>query len=974
MQGCGLRLRPFLFGAGFAAGLTLFPQAFRVGMEAEWSDLSGAGSARADQPGWPGKPDAEWSAMQLPGKMRSIARTMMVYVIVSSAALAFATTALHLYLDYTDQVADLKLRMDEVEKTFLDGISRSLWDLDTNLLRLQAQGIARMQDFSYLEIATDGVVHVAIGEKAPDGILTREFPIVYDHAGKPQPLGTLTIWFTLRHIKRGLLHNLWLTVFSESIQILFVAGSVFFIFYYLFCRPLRAIADYTRNLDVKNHTPPLKLARGFPAWIGQDELDQLVASINEMRDNQRALYESLQSTVQKLSSSYVDLQRTEQALRSREAMLDSIFSDAPLGIAQPTPVGRYLSANAYLARLYGYDSAEQMVREVSSIAQSVYYDPADRDRFLARLDAQGQITDYEVRHKTRDGRLIWVSINARAVRDVAGRITHYDTFTADITARRQAQADLQRSRGELAESRARLALAMEVAGLAPWEMDLATQIFTFNDQFYALYGTTAAAEGGPRMTAEDYARNFVHPEDAWMVAREAAEALAAPDPDYNRQLEHRIVRRDGQVRHITVAFRLFRDAEGRPVKTIGANQDITVRTLQELELRRAKEQAEVASSAKNEFLATMSHEIRTPLNGVLGMLQLALTTGLDPEQKEYVSIALQAGRSLLRVLSDILDISRIEAGALHILEEDFRLTDVFEPIVHAFADQARAKGIAFACGVDPRLPAALRGDAGRIRQVIYNLVGNALKYTVEGEVRLDAYPLPDRAGDGRVQLHLEVSDTGIGVPAHKLAGIYEAFTQVDGSFTRQYGGTGLGLAIVKRLVGLMGGEVLFCTEAGAGSDVHVTLPLARAHRTLAPEAPQPAAPRPVARRLEVLLAEDDPVSRLTVCHMLDKLGHAAHPVANGAEALDYLAEHRVDCVLMDVQMAVVDGLAATRRIRAGEAGEAARRVPIVALTAHAMKGDREGFLAAGMDAYLAKPVDLDELSRALAEMAARGDA
>jgi PAS domain S-box-containing protein len=400
-------------------------------------------------------------------------------------------------------------------------------------------------------------------------------------------------------------------------------------------------------------------------------------------------------------------------------------------------------------------------------------------------------------------------------------------------------------------------------------------------------------------------------------------------------------------------------------------RDITERKRAEASLIEIRDKAEAANRTKSEFLATMSHEIRTPLNGVLGMLQLALTTDLTTEQQGYVETALQSGRSLLQVLSDILDISRIEAGALHIAAEDFRPADIFEPILRAFVETARRKGLTFSPALDPDLPESLHGDAGRIRQVLYNLVGNALKYTERGEVRLESFTLPEDGEPGRLRLVLAVSDTGIGVPGDKIRNIYDAFTQADGSHTRRFGGAGLGLSIVKRLVRLMGGDIAFCSQPGVGSEVLVILPLepgATPGPATRPTSPQLPAARP---GLDVLLAEDDPVNRLTVCHMLTKAGHRVHAVVNGALAVAYLASNGADCVLMDIQMPEMDGMEATRRIRGGEAGEAARSLPIVALTAHAMKNDRSAFLEAGMDEYIAKPVDMEELVRVLAGIPVR---
>lgn len=388
------------------------------------------------------------------------------------------------------------------------------------------------------------------------------------------------------------------------------------------------------------------------------------------------------------------------------------------------------------------------------------------------------------------------------------------------------------------------------------------------------------------------------------------------------------------------------------------------------ELVEARDAAHAASEAKSRFLANMSHEVRTPLNGLLGMLQILRDTPLDAEQEEYVRIALTSGRNLLAVINDVLDLSKIEAGGIDLQEEPFVPAELAGNVSGLFAEEARRKGLDLSLDLGPETREPLVGDQGRLRQILFNLVGNAVKFTREGGVNIRARARTSADGKSE-ELALEVRDTGIGIDPAGVERCFEPFCQLDASSTRAYGGAGLGLSIVRRLVDLMGGEIRVESAPERGTSFFLRLPMRRAverERAALAAAAEPAPRHGSARSLRILLGEDNRVNRLALRRFLEKLGHSVLEVASGREVLDVLAVERVDCVLMDVQMPVMDGLEATRRIRAGEVGEANRTLPVVAVTAHAMKGDREQFLAGGMSAYLAKPVELVELRRVLDEL------
>ena len=394
------------------------------------------------------------------------------------------------------------------------------------------------------------------------------------------------------------------------------------------------------------------------------------------------------------------------------------------------------------------------------------------------------------------------------------------------------------------------------------------------------------------------------------------------------------------------------------------------------ELTIARDDANLASQAKSDFLSTMSHELRTPLNGVLGMNELLLTTQLDDQQQQYVAASNTSGRVLMELINDILDLSKIEAGKLELDPRECDLQEFIHDVEQVMSHAVAAKGLTLHCRISPEASLVGLCDDNRLRQVLVNLIGNAIKFTSSGSITITLDRVAE--GDGTARLRFAISDTGVGIPSERLERLFKAFSQVDSSTTRQYGGTGLGLSISRQLIELMGGEIGVDSQVGVGTTFWFELDLVTSDRPAAvlsalcePESDKEHHVTPARQQKErltghILLAEDNRINQLYIVELLKHFGCTSDVVVNGEEALVAVQQHPYDLVLMDCQMPEMDGFTATREIRKREqSGELTDRIPIIALTANALKGDRERCLETGMDDYLTKPMELDTLRDAL---------
>jgi hypothetical protein len=536
----------------------------------------------------------------------------------------------------------------------------------------------------------------------------------------------------------------------------------------------------------------------------------------------------------------------------------------------------------------------------------------------------------------------------------------------------ETEAGRDKAQHELLATKAQLDRAITGTNDGLWEFDMLTKNLWLSPRFAEMLGYSHAQ----LLRNEHGISEIAHPDDLDIIKRAfhgSVRHRTALD------IEIRVRTGDGNWRWVRERGQCVRNAAGKPIAIAGSQQDITELKEYQQALIAAKESAAAASRAKSEFLSNMSHEIRTPMAGVIGMTQLLLDTDLDETQRDYAATACSSASALLTVINDVLDFSKIEAGKLSLECIDTDLRSTVADVARLLSVQAHAKSVEIIARVDPAFPRRVRGDAGRLRQILLNLGGNAVKFTHRGEVTIDWRVLAEDAQ--HVMIRCEVRDTGIGIPQDRLSALFKPFVQVDASTTRIFGGSGLGLSIVKRLVELMDGEAGVSSTAGVGSTFWFTAKFAIVppaqdvgeHMLSGPgswavKSQWAAAASPHTKKHgRILVAEDNPVNWKIAAILLGKLGYEADIAETGAAAVAMWKAGHYDLILMDCQMPVLDGYAAARQIRACEAELPRRRgpIPIIALTAHAMKAAKEMCLSAGMDDHLSKPIDREQLAACL---------
>jgi len=683
------------------------------------------------------------------------------------------------------------------------------------------------------------------------------------------------------------------------------------------------------------------------------EVEILLSAFRSLSDRLLAAKNTLQKQNEELQIREKTLQRQNdellysgKMLRQSEQKHRSILQTAMDGIWFLDSQGRFAEVNETYCLMSGYSMQELLTMSILDV--ECFETASDTAAHIRKVMEEGE-DRFESQHRRKDGSIYDVEVSVQYRPADGGQLV---VFVQDITERKRADQELQRM-SQLIENTDSIAVFK----------DSELRYLAVNQAYLRLTGKKSLADVAGK-TDLDLLKNIASADQIaeYMNNDRKALDLAAGQV---LTVEEFFLEEDGTCRtFLTKKFPVY----ARGTKTcLGVGTlatEITDLKRMESALFEAKEKAETANKAKSEFLANMSHEIRTPLNGIMGMLQLLETTTLDEEQLHFCSLGIQSTNRLTSLLSDILDLSRVEASMMLIRSKRFNLQSALTQTIDLFVPVSLQTGVTLTRHLDPGLPIWVVGDSIRLQQVLTNLIGNSFKFTKHGHVHVEAYALPSRSND-TVRVFFAIEDTGCGIADEDIGSLFQPFTQVSQGFTRNHQGAGLGLTISKHLVSLMGGNMVVESEEGVGTTFAFCVTLGNGAQSHDDEvAAESRTAPPLPRR--ILLAEDDVTTVFSISRLLEKSGHSVTVAHNGQEALEMHEVNDFDLILMDVSMPIMDGIEACQRIR-GSGNAYKRDIPIIALTAYAMAGDKEKFLAAGMNGYVAKPVSIENLLQIMSE-------
>src|SRR5471030_1179029 len=864
-----------------------------------------------------------------PAPRGGIAAALLARVLLFSTVVTLILTAVQLRLSYQAEVSGLQSRFNEIQEGYVRGLGNSLWALDSKLVGDQLDGMLRLPLIRYVEVRETDTTHpltIFRGSRLAENVVVREFP-VYCCDKERRQIGILHLEVSLTDVYQVLLRQAFVILASNAMKTFLVALFILFMVHRLATRHLAVIATALRGRTPGTAPAPLMLRRPKRKL---DELDQLVDAINMMVGR---------------------LEQHASELGGANAQMAAILDNIPdLAWVKDTD-GRYVAANRALARTLGYEEPVAMIGktdfDVHPHGHALAYLADD-----AEVMASGNRKRVEESHPEADGRWTWVETIKTPFSDGRGRVAGTVGIARDVTERKKMGEELRRKEALQAEGQ-------RLSHTGSWSWHIPTGTVVWSDEHFRIFGL-APGEVKPSL---DVIVSCIHPDD-----RPTMQALIANAIEEPRNMEHefRVIRPDGSTRYVSSVARTVLDQSGVINEFVGIAVDVTARRQAEAE-REARHAAETANRAKGEFLAMISHELRTPLNGILGYAQILLRDhSLGEKYRNNINVIQQSGLQLLSLINDVLDFSKIEAGKLALNLSDINPVDFLRSIEEIIRVRAEQKALDFVCNVTADSPCGVRADANRLRQVLLNLLANAVKFTDQGSVTFNATL---RAGDsGLAYVRFEVRDTGIGISDEHQTLLFRPFEQL-GEESRRIGGTGLGLAISQQFVKLMGGEIRVESRVNVGSTFwfELQLPVTTGEIVeIGRRQPTAIATGYLGPRKRVLIVDDVPANRAVAVDMLASLGFETFEAADGHAGIEEAERLHPDVILMDIFMPGLNGQDSIRELRA-KAGSLGK-VLVIATSASAAGSDKIRSLTAGADAFLSKPIDQNRLLEQIAAL------